>query len=305
MQKSKLLAVFTACLAVFVGGVGSAATLSYQGTAAFSYTDPACTTSFTMDANGNVSCTSSSVPTTPVTPSCSIAPANPTFSQNGSGVTLTANCINNPASFNWTLDGVQVSSTASYAPPTSLTPKSYTVTLAATNVAGTGTAASTNRVVTSPATTPQPTSCSQTVTDYPLDFAAQSFRVHVKMNRNQAYAFGFTTDNSGRMNSFETAYSYIGDAVVRFINVSEQKCDFSYTNFDTMNGCAASGSAEATLVYTLGQPQFMACQLKPNTKYYVNVRNENPALGTARQPSRRGEDSCAVGQTCGFVFAVH
>lgn len=300
MQKLKPGIIFAMSMAVI--GIGNAATLSYQGAATFSYTDPTCTTSFSMDANGKVSC--SGVPTTPVTPSCSITPANPTFAQNGSGLTLTANCINNPTSFEWKLDGVPVSSTASYAPPASLTPKSYAVALAATNAAGTGTATAT-LVVTAPVTPPPPTSCAQSITEVAMDFTGPAARWHTKMNRGQAYAYSFTTDSVGRSSSFETAESTIGSTVFRFLNLSEQKCDFSYDNYDSHNGCATSGEAGATIYFTFGQPQFMYCQLKPNTTYYVNIRNENPSLGDARHPSVRGLDSCGVGQTCGYVFVMH
>lgn len=304
MKKQNFYMLMAGAAALTASGMASSAGFSYSGTGStVNFTDPACATSFVMDGNGNITCSGATA--TPTTPSCSINPANPTFAQNGAGLTLSANCLNSPTSFQWTLDGVQVSNASTYAPPVSLSVGLHTVVLAGTNVAGTGTGTA-SLTVTDPAVAPPPvTSCPQTMTEQPMDFAATGNTKHVKMNRGQAYAFKFTTDASGKTGSLDTAQSTIGATVYRFMNVSEQMCDFSYTNYDTANGCAATGSYSATINYQIGQGSFMVCSLKANTTYYVNVRNENVTKATTRTVSQRGIDTCPSGTVCGFVFGLY
>lgn len=307
MKKHNLTMIIAGVAALASSGMAGSAGFSYSGaSSSFNFSDPACTTSFAMDGNGNITC--SGATTTPVAPSCSINPTNPSFAQNGAGVTLSANCLNAPTSFQWSLDGVQVSTAATYAPPVSLAVGSHAVVLAGTNSAGTGTGTAT-LTVTDPAVAPPPvTACPQTMTEQPMDFAAVGNTKHVKMNRGQGYAFRFTTDASGRTGSLDSAQSTIGATVYRFMNVSEQMCDFSYTNYDSANGCAASGSYSATINYQIGAGSAMVCPLKPNTTYYANVRNENATVVKLRDgtlSSTRGIDTCPAGSTCGFVFGVY
>lgn len=307
MKKHTIYMMIAGAAALAASGVAGSAGFSYSGAnSSVNFTDPACTTSFAMDANGNITC--SGTPVTPVIPTCSINPSAPSFAQNGAGVTLSANCLNSPTSFQWTLDGQQVSTAATYAPPVSLSIGTHTVVLAGTNTAGTGTGTAT-LTVTDPAITPPPvTSCPQTMTEQLMDFAATGNTKHVKMNRGQGYAFKFTTDASGKTGSLETAQSTIGATVYRFMNVSEQMCDFSYTNYDSANGCAASGSYSATINYQIGTGSAMVCPLKPNTTYYANVRNENATVVKLRDgtlSATRGIDTCPSGTVCGFVFGLY
>lgn len=304
MKKYDIYMLMVAAASYVASGTAGAASFSYNGSSSsFHFTDPACTTSFTIDANGNITC--SGAPVMPSVPSCSISPANPSFAQNGSGITLSANCLNNPTSFQWTLDGQQVSTAATYVPPVSLSVGTHTVVLAGTNSAGTGTGSTTLSVVDPVAPPPPVTTCQQTMTEQLMDFALTGNTKHVKMSKGQGYAFKFTTDASGRTGSLATAQSSIGATVYRFMNVSEQMCDFSYNNYDSNNGCAATGSYSATINYQIGQGSFMVCSLKANTTYFVNVRNENASPATSRTGTTRGVDTCPTGTTCGFVFGLY
>ncbi|OGR45180.1 MAG: hypothetical protein A2X35_02150 [Elusimicrobia bacterium GWA2_61_42] len=123
------------------------------------------------------------------------------------------------------------------------------------------------------------------------------------MSRGEAISFSFVTDASERVGAFETGMNTSGATVPRFMTLSEYPCDFSYAGFDSKNGCAGTGNYAGGVVFKVGQVDYSACQLKPNTRYYFNVRNENPSTGDVRHPNSRGQDTCEPGDTCGFVFA--
>lgn len=304
-MKYKLMSLLAGASALMVSGMASSVGFSYTGpNSSVNFADPACNTFFVMDQSGTITC-SGALPPQPTIPTCSINPASPSFTQNGAGVSLSANCQNSPTTFQWTLDGQQVSTASTYAPPVSLSVGQHAVVLAGTNTAGTGTT-STTLTVTDPAVVPPPvTSCPQAITEQAVDFSMSGNTKHLKMNTGQAQAFKFTTGNLGRLGSLDTAQSTIGITVYRFMNVSEQRCDFSYSNYDSYNGCGSSGSFNASIQYKVGQGDRMVCSLKPNTTYYLNVRNENITPPTSRTPSQRGIDSCPVGKTCGFVFGLY
>lgn len=135
-----------------------------------------------------------------------------------------------------------------------------------------------------------------------VDISESGLTRHRKMSRGEAISFSFVTDGSERVGAFETGMDTSGATVSRFMTLSEYPCDFSYAGFDSKNGCAGTGHYSAGVAFKVGQVDFSACQLKPNTRYYLNVRNENPSTGDVRHPNSRGQDTCEPGNTCGFVF---
>lgn len=91
------------------------------------------------------------------------------------------------------------------------------------------------------------------------------------------------------------------------MTLSEKPGDFRYSLLDTK--CATPGHY-AVLYYKT--PGFIpspgtanGCELKSNTTYYLNIRNENTSLGDIRHANTRGQDTCPVGITCGFVGVLY
>jgi hypothetical protein len=102
------------------------------------------------------------------------------------------------------------------------------------------------------------------------------------------------------------AIDTIGAETTKFVNVSTTPCDFSYTNFDAHNGCAASSQGVMIYYNITNSPKATGqiCNMLPNTTYYLNVRNEM-ADTTSRSGNRRGIDTCPSGATCGYLFQLH
>ena len=101
--------------------------------------------------------------------------------------------------------------------------------------------------------------------------------------------------------------STIGLPVEGFINVSTSQCDFTYPTLvapwntldATWNGCGnwfASGSLQYHVEY-VDSHQIGRCSLRPNTTYYINIRNESQG--------NLGVDTCPQGVTCGFLFNMN
>ena len=140
-------------------------------------------------------------------------------------------------------------------------------------------------------------------TNTPIDLVTQgglNFRWNV--NRGESRSAEFTTGDAGYSGNFGNDIDPIGKNVDEFLNISTVQCDFKYENIYG-NRCAASGSTNG-LRYVVQAPGSTPpdgyCSLLPNTKYWVNVRNES-----AIDPSARGIDSCPAGVACGFVFQFH
>lgn len=236
-------------------------------------------------------------------PACTISPQAASAGVGGSQL-FNATCTNSPTSYAWKVDGSPVSgaTTASYATATSLAAGSHTVAVTATNGIGTSQEVSGSLSIQNVA------SCAQANTNTPIDFVSgrgQNYRMAV--NTNQSRSIQITTGAAGWSGNFMTEIDTTGQNVNKFMNVSTSQCDFSYTQFDTNNGCASTGQY-LKVYYNVQAANSQAvagtCSLLPNTTYYVNIRNEMVDT-TTRSGSQRGIDTCPSGTICGFVYQMH
>lgn len=293
-------------LAAALGGASAlsgAASLTYNGAASFiTYTDPNCSTSFTMDSTGAVTCAGTGTPPAAVVPVCTVS-ATPSLSiTEGSSVTLTAACQNSPTSWAWSQGATPVgTSSPSYATPTTLTAGSYTYNLSATNTAGTGVAQATITVAAAGTATPPPSGCSTTATaNEAWSWAAAAGTTTSKVERmatNQTLAVAFTTGPTLSLGSFQTAEVPGTISADRYATVSTCPGDFSVS---TPN-CYVDGNAQGSnIAFSVGFTRFGNCALQPNTTYYYNTMHANPANTAIIGGSF--VQTCPAGASCAFYL---
>lgn len=269
------------------------------GTCALTNTNSTCTTvplatgSVTYTVTGTngagTGLASNTATVTVAPPTCTLTASPPSIAP-GTTSTLTASCPT-ADSYTWT-GGTCVGSTTSC---TVTLAASQAYTVRAHNAAGDSNIASTTVTVIVPG--------SRVNTNIPITFGTDfGGNFNVVMSRGQSVSFQFMTPSTdwptGSLIKEQTAH---GNIVSTFINISAIQSDFTYPdpNFVTWNGCGTIGlygtlryKVESADSHTLGY-----CSLRPNTTYYVNIRNE--------ESSNQGADSCPSGTTCAFLFQMH
>lgn len=220
-------------------------------------------------------------------PTCTLTASPPSIAPNGTS-TLTASCPTADSYF-WT-GGTCVGSTTSC---TVTLAASQAYTVKATNAAGTGNTASTTVSVIVPGV--------RVNTNIPIAFGTDFGKnFNVAMSRNQSVSFQFTTPSTEpTTGSVIKEQSTIGKNVMAFVNISAIQSDFTYPNFAAWNGCGNFGTVVA-LKYRVESADshiFGYCSLRPNTSYYVNIRNDDSSVS--------GLDTCPSGAACGFLFQMH
>ena len=232
-------------------------------------------------------------------PSCTLTASASTISLGGSS-TLTANCTSTPTSYTWT-GGTCAGSTTSSCTVTPGATTPYTVR--ATNAAGTSSAAAATVTVIIPG------ACTLVNTNIPITYLTDfGHNFNQRMSRGESVSYQFTTpDRESPGGTIVKDNSTIGLPVEGFINVSTSQCDFTYPTLvapwntldATWNGCGnwfASGSLQYHVEY-VDSHQIGRCSLRPNTTYYINIRNESQG--------NLGVDTCPQGVTCGFLFNMN
>lgn len=252
------------------------------------------TTQFTVtatNANGSGPAASVTVPVGAVSPPvCTVSAASPSITL-GSSTNLTATCTNSPTSYTWT-GGVAGSGAIVTATPSVTT--NYTVT--ATNAGGTSAATAVQVTVTPPVTTEVPAFCGNlAVTHVPMRWNEDNGAVYYNrsMTHGQAHIYSFTTGPADGIASFSIA-EYAGSVPTRTVVISPTPCDFSVTNAALPKVVGTSGTG----YFSNGTIISRRITLQPNTKYYVNIKNENPY-------SNPGIDACGIGENCGYRFNLN
>lgn len=293
-MKCHRLPILFMAVAASVGGTASAASFSYQG---LTYNDANCSNGFTMDASGNISCSTAAAPAPTSVPVCN-AIQNQSVAQ-GASVTLTASCSNSPSSYNWMLNGSTIAAAQSYTTSSTLAQGTYTVSLTATNGVGTSTPQTATLNVTAPTTNPPPTEgdalCTQanlSNTVMPLDWTPGTYKdIHINQNQSVSFPLMITTASSG--GRFTMSYTSGGTEI---ISISQNKCDFSPTLVSS--GCLTGGTQPNMTFQTPGSP-YSNCTLTPGVQYYVNVRNA--VMATRYTPQFPIVDSCTSGKCFGTM----
>ena len=258
---------------------------------------PAATTSYTVQGansvgNGNTATASVTVSA----PQCTLT-ATPASVTAGTSSTLKAACSPVATTYTWTGQGCVGNATDTCV----VTPAATT----AYSVQGSNSVGSGN---TSPATVTVniPGQCTAN-TNMPINFGTDFGKnFNIRMSRNESVSIQFTTpaDSAGWQGNVVKEATLVGIAVQGFIHISASSCDFTYPvlTYKDWDGCGNSGLfyslnyiVEATDSHTFG-----SCSLRPNTTYYVNIRNEDVTT-----PGQQGIDTCPVGSTCGFLFQMH
>lgn len=236
-------------------------------------------------------------------PACTLSPTSATQPP-GTGQLFAETCSNSPSSYVWKVDGAVVpgATSATYTTATSLAAGVHSVAVTATNTIGTSVETSASLIVQTV------TSCPQSNTIVPLNFeTATGLNYNMVVNNGQAISFSVVTSGAGAVGNFLTEMNTLGQNADKFMNVSTSACDFDYRGLDTNTYCADSGGQFTKVMYEVTNAATSAipfnCALRPNTTYYVNIRNEK-ALGEPRNPARRGVDSCAANTACAFVFQM-
>ncbi|MDD5404534.1 MAG: hypothetical protein PHZ14_08350 [Sulfuricella sp.] len=311
MKNHSLPILLMAAAAATASGAAGAASFAYGG---LNYTDAACTTGFTMDANGTISC-STAATTPPATataaPVCNVT-QNPAFAQNGAATTILSNCSaspNNPTSYSWTLTPLTptagntstVSTTQNYTPSTSLTPGTYTVALTASNTIGpaTGTLSTTLTVNAPVASSDQCAAQGLTrKTDVTvMNWGSGMRKDGLKLGANEAYVLSFTAPASmtSAYSSIYTLYS----GTTKLITISSDACGFN----TPLNGSAAcSLQQDPQMMTDEAGPTYSErtttpyCKLTPGQTYYVNIRNAKPNVSPV-------QNSCTSSAGCTFSLS--
>ena len=161
------------------------------------------------------------------------------------------------------------------------------------------------------------------------DYTATSPRngnsIRVGFPRSHAMVFRFKTGPASSFGSLPTADPNLlrfltigmseqvnrGPSAPRFVTISETRCDFDYSKTlsgGTANGCYMNLTGDGSIlgkVWANGIPttgtDFPFCALKPDTKYYLNIRWED-----AGSIANRGRISCPAGVlSCGQAIGFN
>ncbi|CAN5498015.1 hypothetical protein BH11PSE11_BH11PSE11_13380 [soil metagenome] len=297
-------------------------------TTASGVVNPTGTTTYRVDGSGGAFATKV---VSVAAPTCSVTTSLGTLSTSGGASTLTATCSPMPTSYAWstTVPGGSVpGSTASgtLTVPGGAAAGSYTVSVTGTNGSGAGNTANTPITLQAQGASYCPGGNTgmdsgpiQNI-DCPINLDPRSYGSRActinldteagqnfvwSNSRGQSTTTTFTSGSIGRSGNFilEAAESLAGMSVDKFINISKNQCDFSYTQIDAGSFCSGS-AAKGALQYKVepagSPPGTNYCSLLPNTTYYVNIRNE-----AAAYRSVRGQDTCPANTACGFLFGFH
>ncbi len=82
---------------------------------------------------------------------------------------------------------------------------------------------------------------------------------------------------NGQQTGLSIDNSSLGASATKFMTLSETPCDFSLQKYSANDPCVMSEQQGGILMQLGGAPRAGYCQLKPDTFYYVNVRNEDAA----------------------------
>ncbi|OGT02753.1 MAG: hypothetical protein A2Z65_07735 [Gallionellales bacterium RIFCSPLOWO2_02_58_13] len=221
-------------------------------------------------------------------PSCTLTAAPPSVAP-GESSTLTASCTATPTSYAW--DGSCAGSTTSC----TVTPgATATYRMTATNLEGTSNPAEATVAVVVPGI------CTLDHRNIPFNWETDRGRnINEPLSRGQSLSFEFTTPGANAAGPLvkEQGNSSVGVPAWTFINISASQCDFTYPTLDiSWNGCGQHGNVVALKykVENVDSHTFGYCSLRPNTTYYINIRNEDIYAP--------GVDTCEAGATCGFLF---
>ena len=253
--------------------------------ATFSISDANCS-SFSIDANGGISCVTAT-PTTPTTaPVCSVsAPATAAV---GSAVTIAASCNPAATSYAWTASAGSTPSGASTA-MTFAAAGDYTYTVAGTNSVGAGQPSASKTITVSAQTTTTPPTTSSCPTP-------PAGTVIVNIGGKDTYAlkdFDIVFDNPGA--TFDSAVAVGQSKALQFTNGKSLEGYLSSTAGNYGNGykdwalslcpgdftnslgdkCVLSRKASINMGYSTNGS--LGCTIPANQPVYLNVRGSDGA----------------------------
>lgn len=137
---------------------------------------------------------------------------------------------------------------------------------------------------------PPPSPCTKPTTYVDIDFVnARGANNWIDQSRDQWTVIKFTTDANPRKGSLEFGGGTFGQLVNKTYSISSTTmCDWKTS--PVFGVASSSASLPYNINSTGGYP------LKPNTTYYLSVKNET---------SSGGEDSCPAGVKCAFLFVLY
>jgi len=220
----------------------------------------------------------------PATPFCTIMPNRSTTINQGQSIGLGSSCSPIATAFQWTGPGITDPSLAAQTVTPSVT---STYTLTGSNANGPGnTATITVTVIPAPVTD---LCAAQGLSNVviPMDWGGGNLK-EFQVAQNQVVSFVLNVGAEPMGGSLLTTYG----SSEKLMSISTKKCDFA----ETLPTRCINGASDPGLWYTNGTSRY-ACQMTPNTAYYVNVRNA--VLVNNTTPVRPIVDSCTQGM-CTF-----
>lgn len=260
---------------------------------------PTATTTYSVrGANsagaGNVASAVVTVSAPAAVPQCTLSAAPSVLNAPG-WVILTATCAPAATSYNWA--NITGNTSSVYVTATS------NFSVRGSNAAGQGKLATTTVTIgTAPPVTPPPIATvpaycgSLAVTHYPMSWADDNARVYYNrtMGRGQAHIYSFTTGPAeSALASFSIA-EYAGSVPTRTVVISKLPCDFTTSDPTLPKLVGTSGTG----YFTVGVVLDRRIKLEANTKYFANIKNENPY-------SNPGQDACLANENCGYRFNLN
>jgi hypothetical protein len=112
------------------------------------------------------------------------------------------------------------------------------------------------------------------------------------MKKGEAYVMSFMTHAASAGVQFVNVQEALGDRVPRFLNMSKTRCDFTIPANYSRRGTTTQK------YFSVGTPYGDFQMLEPNTRYYVNLKNEDAAAFP-------GRDTCDANKVCGFVLTFY
>ncbi len=181
---------------------------------------------------------------------------------------------------------------------------STTYSVTGTNATGAGNTASATVTVVAPGT------CVQSNVNEVIDWVtARGQNLNRAIPNGGSYSFQFKTPSYNWAANVIKEQSILGNPVMTFLHISPTQCDFTYPNYSAWDGCGTSGAVVSLnyIVEAVDSHTFGSCSLRPDTWYYVNIRNEDAGFDAtaASRWSNGGPDTCAVGTSCGLLFQIH
>lgn len=146
-----------------------------------------------------------------------------------------------------------------------------------------------------PPSAPPANGCENLAMTYiPFNWNADNGRVLIQpMSHGQAIIYTFTTGPAQDAVAEFSIAEYAGSVPTRTVVISTMPCDFSVANAALPKLVGTSGTA----YFTVGVTQSRRVRLEANTKYYANIKNEQPYTNP-------GQDACQIGENCQFRFSM-